>query len=107
MTLHILFCNTQAVDADGEAPPIASLALTLDDEVQFRCAGFIQAEIERYAEDVHDGTPAAEVHGSDDDSSGDELPKETNEKLTNGKSGKGHHPGKNGVTGNESFFHKF
>lgn len=26
------------------------MALSLDDEIQYRCAGYIQAEIERYAE---------------------------------------------------------
>ena len=50
LDLHVLFASTNAVDPDGNPIPIASLALTLDDEVQYRCAGYIQAEIERYAE---------------------------------------------------------
>ena len=50
LDLHVLFASTDAVDPDGKPLPIASLALTLDDEVQYRCAGYIQAEIERYAE---------------------------------------------------------
>lgn len=29
---------------------MASVSISLDDEVQYRCAGYIQAEIERYAE---------------------------------------------------------
>ena len=50
LDLHVLFASTDTVDPDGKPLPIASLALTLDDEVQYRCAGYIQAEIEKYAE---------------------------------------------------------
>jgi cohesin complex subunit SA-1/2 len=50
LDLHVLFASTNAFDPDGNPLPIAKLALTLDDEVQYRCAGYIQAEIERYAE---------------------------------------------------------
>ena len=50
LDLHVLFASTNALDPDGNPIPIASLALTLDDEIQYRCAGYIQAEIERYAE---------------------------------------------------------
>lgn len=59
--------------ADGAPFPIASLALSLDDEIQYRCAGFIQAEIERYAEGLGGTTPSAENSSDgDDDSSGPE-----------------------------------
>lgn len=54
LDLHVLFASTNAFDPDGNPIPIASLALTLDDEVQYRCAGYIQAEIERYAEFLGD-----------------------------------------------------
>jgi len=50
LDLHVLFASTNAFDPDGNPLPIAKLALTLDDEVQYQCAGYIQAEIERYAE---------------------------------------------------------
>jgi cohesin complex subunit SA-1/2 len=50
LDLHVLFASTNPFDPDGNPLQIASLALTLDDEVQYRCAGYIQAEIERYAE---------------------------------------------------------
>jgi len=46
----VLFASANAFDPDGNPLQVASLALTLDDEVQYRCAGYIQAEIERYAE---------------------------------------------------------
>jgi cohesin complex subunit SA-1/2 len=62
MNLHVLFCPTETVGADGASFPIASLALGLDDEVQYRCAGFIQAEIERYAEELDLTNPADDKH---------------------------------------------
>lgn len=68
MHIHILFCASETVAADGTPLPIASLKLELDDEVQYRCAGFIQAEIERYAEDIDDGVGAgADAEGSEDE----------------------------------------
>ncbi|KAF5365253.1 hypothetical protein D9758_005390 [Tetrapyrgos nigripes] len=51
LDLHILFSSLQIVAADGSLLPLASeaLALNMDDEVQWRCAGYVQAEVERYA----------------------------------------------------------
>ncbi|KAI0052365.1 hypothetical protein FA95DRAFT_1675331 [Auriscalpium vulgare] len=69
MNLHILFCPPSAEDAD-EAPS-ALLSLTLDDEVQYRCAGFVQAEIDRYA-DEFGGSPA-ESQASDGDAGGSDA----------------------------------
>ena len=54
MNLHILFAPVQATD-DVAVPPTAAMPLTLDEETQYRCAGFVQAEIERYAELLHGG----------------------------------------------------
>jgi cohesin complex subunit SA-1/2 len=107
MNLHILFCPTQTIGADGGLLPLASLALTLDDEAQYRCAGFIQAQIERYAEDIDDGVTTADETASDRDSSDDSEPKEAGERLKNrtGK-GKGKSSEKDRVAG-EEFFHKF
>ena len=70
MNLHVLFCPTETVRPDGSSFPTASLALNLDDEVQYRCAGFIQAEIERYVEEV--GTPTFAESGDDKESSDSE-----------------------------------
>ena len=39
-----------AFDPNCNPLPITLLALTLDNEVQCQCAGYIQGEIERYAE---------------------------------------------------------
>lgn len=61
MNIHILFCPARTIAADGGLLPTASLALSLDDEVQYRCAGFIQAEIELFSEDI-----GAELSPADD-----------------------------------------
>ena len=68
MNLHVLFCPTDMVGPDGAAFPTAAVPIVLDDEIQYRCAGFIQAEIERYAEDVAEPKQKAKA-GSDDENS--------------------------------------
>ena len=68
-----MFASANAFSPDGTPLPTATLALTLDDETQYRCAGYIQAEIERYAEllDDEDGqSDGSNVDGSDDDEDG-------------------------------------
>jgi cohesin complex subunit SA-1/2 len=72
LDLHVLFASTNAFDPDGNPLPIASLALTLDDEVQYRCAGYIQAEIERYAEFLGDDEDDDKSELSDDEVGSDE-----------------------------------
>ncbi|KZT65182.1 hypothetical protein DAEQUDRAFT_716862 [Daedalea quercina L-15889] len=66
MNLYILFCPTQSTAPDGSQLPTASLPLSLDDETQYRCAGFIQAEIERYADELEEASPSEE-RGNDED----------------------------------------
>lgn len=46
MTIHVLFSEN--------ASPDPLLALALADEVQYRCAGYIEAEIERFADELED-----------------------------------------------------
>jgi len=48
LTLHVLF--GPAVHPPGTEP--SELHLTMDDETQYRCAGFVQAEIEKYADET-------------------------------------------------------
>jgi hypothetical protein len=66
MTLQVFFSKSRmtASQDDDEAE---SLALQLDDEVQYRCAGFVQAAIERYAEVLEEQTPSS-AKGVDSDS---------------------------------------
>ncbi|KAJ7481621.1 hypothetical protein FB451DRAFT_132924 [Mycena latifolia] len=58
ISVHILFGPEQKMD------------VTLDDEVQFRCAGYVQAEIERYAETL------IEPEGEDDEDEDEDEEKE-------------------------------
>ncbi|KAH7929010.1 hypothetical protein BV22DRAFT_1003690 [Leucogyrophana mollusca] len=69
MNLHILFCPTKVTAPDGQPLPTASLSLELDDEVQYRCAGFIQAAIEQYADLLDDG--GSSKNNSDDGENSD------------------------------------
>jgi hypothetical protein len=62
----VLFSPVNAEDAGGTTLPIAAFSLTLDDELQYRCAGYIQAEIERYAEFLDDsGEDEEDSQGSE------------------------------------------
>ncbi|KAI3614191.1 mitotic cohesin complex [Moniliophthora roreri] len=49
LDLHILFAGLPIPDG---ADDMEAVALTMDDEVQWRCAGYVQAEVERYAESL-------------------------------------------------------
>ncbi|KAH8829165.1 hypothetical protein DL96DRAFT_1814433 [Flagelloscypha sp. PMI_526] len=75
LDLHILFCGT-----DDPA-----LALPLDDEDQYRCAGLMQAEIERYYESVH-GDSKRRGEDEDDDADDDEDADENGTKVLNSRS---------------------
>jgi len=58
--------------------------LTLDDEMQYRCAGYIQAEIERFAELLEDDVDHEHMsskRGSDDEQVSGEDDKEENGRL--------------------------
>ncbi len=86
MNLHILFCPPRGLEA--EDPPRTLLSLTLDEEVQFRCAALVQAEIERFAEEVAEHDEATD-RSDDEGASGDDdaAPKKgrrKNKKALNG-----------------------
>ncbi|KXN89772.1 Cohesin subunit psc3 [Leucoagaricus sp. SymC.cos] len=75
LDLHILFAPTQLVpDLEfGSVEEVDPMSLKLDDETQYRCAGYIQAEIERFAELLEEDAAAVgraetpEKGGSDDE----------------------------------------
>lgn len=89
MNLHILFCPAQSVAPDGSPLPTAALALTLNDETQYRCAGFVQAEIERYAEELsesgHTDQEDNEIDSEQDQSEDDEQAKPKRKEKLKGK----------------------
>jgi cohesin complex subunit SA-1/2 len=71
LNLHILFCPPQ--DSQPEDLPRTSLSLALDEEVQLRCAAFVQTEIESFTEEVAVRSEAQGSDGSGDDGvSGDD-----------------------------------
>ncbi|KAK7019893.1 SCD domain-containing protein [Favolaschia claudopus] len=85
MNLHMVF---------GPAHQIA--AVTLDDEVQFRCAGYVQAEIERYAETLvgPDGAEQDANDGGDDEKENDSGDEEGSDAGAEGKKRKDKGKGK-------------
>ncbi|EIN14604.1 hypothetical protein PUNSTDRAFT_140847 [Punctularia strigosozonata HHB-11173 SS5] len=67
LNIHNLF-HPAGPDATGLRLALGSMALPMEDEVQYRCAGYIQAEIERYAEDIEgDGDSDEEESDKSDD----------------------------------------
>ena len=83
MNLHILFCQP----SEGTVLPTSVLAITLADEVQYRCAGFVQAEIERYADALEEESPEEEDEDeeSDRDSEDEGKSKRKKAKKVKGK----------------------
>ena len=78
LDLYVLFSPINAVDQEGASLPTALVPLKLDDEIQYRCAGYMQAEIERYAELVSDTEgkkqPSEKGSGSESEDSTVEKP---------------------------------
>ncbi|CDO77437.1 hypothetical protein BN946_scf184857.g44 [Trametes cinnabarina] len=85
LTLHILFCPSETTMPDGTRLPTAALPLSLDDEVQYRCAGFVQSEIERYAEEIAEPS-SEEADGSEVES--DDENEQSEPERTKGKRGR-------------------
>ncbi|KAJ7595027.1 hypothetical protein C8J56DRAFT_1013025 [Mycena floridula] len=63
--LHLLFVSPQSLD--GSPTPLSTVPLVMDDEIQYRCAGFIQAEVEQYIDTIDPSDGRSEDEGSDDD----------------------------------------
>lgn len=80
MDLHILFGSS------GATPDVMdenSISLILDDETQYRCAGFVQAEIERFKDHMEELYPTIEedeADASEDDGSETEAPSKKTKK---------------------------
>ncbi|KAF9029519.1 hypothetical protein BDZ89DRAFT_1065307 [Hymenopellis radicata] len=74
LNLHVLFSANQTTAADGTPLPTAAVALSMDDETQYRCAGYIQAEIERYTELIADSDDEDKENATSADDSDSEAP---------------------------------
>ncbi|TFL03902.1 hypothetical protein BDV98DRAFT_563241 [Pterulicium gracile] len=77
LNMYMLF---SPVHAEEEASPLAALTLDLDEQMQFRCAGFMQAQIEQYLDEVSGHSKPAKDSADSDDSS-DEEEDATNKKA--------------------------
>ena len=69
--------------------PTAALPLSLDDEVQYLCAGFVQSEIERYAEETAETVPEEHESSDGEDDVDEEPVPEEQPKGKKGRGGKG------------------
>lgn len=90
MHLHILFCPTESTAPDGGQLPTAQLALSLSEEEQHRCAGFVHTEIERYGEELEEYSPRGDDGSEDDESGADQS--DDDGKVKGKKKGKGRQP---------------
>ncbi|KAG6835657.1 hypothetical protein H0H93_016057 [Arthromyces matolae] len=81
LDLHVLFAPRATHEPDGNPSSLASISITLDDEIQYRCAGYVQAEIEQYA----DFLGAEDVDEQDQNQSGEESDEEQPAADVNGK----------------------
>jgi cohesin complex subunit SA-1/2 len=83
MTIHVLFAPVQGVEGDIPLLPSTIIPVKLDDEAQFRCAEYIQTEIERYAEELEESTTATE--GNQDSSELSDPSEEETQKTKKSK----------------------
>jgi cohesin complex subunit SA-1/2 len=97
LDLHVLFA---APDPQSDIVlPMASVSLTLDDEVQYRCVGYIQAEIERYAESLGSGAAKEGVEGEKDSDAEESSDGEQADEAVKAKRAKGKKTLKEGSLG--------
>ncbi|KAJ6612818.1 hypothetical protein B0H10DRAFT_2051218 [Mycena sp. CBHHK59/15] len=75
--------------------PAEKMSITLDDEIQYRCAGYVQAEIERYAETLVEPEEEEQEEADDeekDNDSGDDSSDAGDEGKKKKDKGKGKAP---------------
>ncbi|KAJ3790131.1 hypothetical protein GGU10DRAFT_383650 [Lentinula aff. detonsa] len=87
LDLHVLFLSA-ADDTEGTRP---SLTLVMNDEVQWRCAGYVQAEVERYSDaveksrDDEDSDTENDQSDADNDGAEGQLKKKASKKKSSSK----------------------
>ena len=86
MTLHILFCPAETLAADGSLPT-SSLSFSLDNNVQYWRAGYVHTKVERYAEQLDQGSPVTHENGKNgsDSNFDDDAPQPTKAKGNTGR----------------------
>ncbi|EJD02028.1 uncharacterized protein FOMMEDRAFT_124206 [Fomitiporia mediterranea MF3/22] len=76
LTLYVLF-SAGSEGVGPEESPLAPLTLSMNDELQYRCAGFVQAEIERYAEELEGDRPVPPDENHDGSDLSSDVEQET------------------------------
>jgi cohesin complex subunit SA-1/2 len=80
MAIYVLYAPQPTDEsAEGSIPPTDSLPLVLDEETQFRCANFVQAEIDHFGEDLEENNLTEEEQDDDE---------QTEEGAATGKGGR-------------------
>ncbi|KAH6910734.1 cohesin subunit [Coprinopsis sp. MPI-PUGE-AT-0042] len=102
LNIHVLFMPDQPPQPDGSPSPLSDVGVILDDEIQYRCAGYIQAEIERYAEYLEevDGSQRVSDAGSDEEPNSDPEVTPTKARRTSRKAKQPTNPVQNQVENN-------
>jgi cohesin complex subunit SA-1/2 len=90
LDLHVLFAPAPKETTD---PEDGGFTLTLDDETQHRCAGYLQAEVERFIELLEDDATRPDPKPATDDEQAsadeeDERPKSKSKETGNTTQGK-------------------
>ncbi|EAU84056.2 cohesin subunit [Coprinopsis cinerea okayama7 len=85
LNLHILFTPDQPPLPDGSPSPLSTVGLMLDDEMQYRCTGYIQAEIERYAEYLQEVEGVQQSEGGSEQGENSDGGEGSPEKTTSAK----------------------
>ena len=78
MSIYLVYCARHSTDKNGLPMPQADLQISLPEQAQYRFAGYVQAVIERYAEELEALDEEDEGSGSDansDDKGGERVKK--------------------------------
>jgi cohesin complex subunit SA-1/2 len=65
MSVHLVFCTHNPHEEASKRPSRPDLQMTLEDETQFRLAGYIQAVIEEHAEQLKEEQEVAQRLAND------------------------------------------
>ena len=72
MSIYLVYCARHSTDKNGLPMPQADLQISLPEQVQYQFAGYIQAVIEQYAQDLEDSLGEQHEGSGSDMNSNDE-----------------------------------
>jgi len=76
MSIYLVYCARHSTDKSGLPLPQADLQISLPEEVQYRFAGYIQAVIEQYAQELEASLDEEADEGSGSDVNSNEEGRE-------------------------------